>query len=249
MNIFFCDDQRQFIKQYKQLAENYLRDNFKNIKSNVFEVESGNELLILARESETVGGIYFLDIDLGPDQINGIQLAVEIRNLDPYAEIAFISTHDEMMKETIKQKVNTLNFIYKEDGEEVVTREIKETIHAAIMHNESKMENYTPKVFTVKFNGILRQIPEDDIYYFEKLNNSARNKLILHTKNELIEFRGTMKEVQAELPDFIQCHQSFLINKNNVKQIDYRRKKIIFSNDITCDFAVRKLGELRRLFG
>lgn len=46
-------------------------------------------------KENTASGIYFLDVDLKSD-INGIQLAEQIREYDPRGFIVFITTHAEM---------------------------------------------------------------------------------------------------------------------------------------------------------
>ena len=63
-------------------------------------------------------GIYFLDIDLKTD-MTGLTLAQEIRKYDPRGFIIFITTHSEMSYMTFIYKLEALDFILKDDPEEL----------------------------------------------------------------------------------------------------------------------------------
>jgi two-component system response regulator AgrA len=63
---------------------------------------------------DSIGGVYFLDIDFNTD-INGIQLASYIRKKDINAKIIFITTHSELLQLTFEYKVEALDYIIKDN--------------------------------------------------------------------------------------------------------------------------------------
>ena len=63
----------------------------------------------------------FLDIQLEAD-INGIKLASEIRKHDPVGNIIFVTSHSELTYLTFVYKVAAMDFIFKDDPDELKSR-------------------------------------------------------------------------------------------------------------------------------
>ena len=61
-------------------------------------------------------GIYFLDINLNTD-IDGLELAQKIREIDPRGFIVFITSHSEMASLTFQMKLEVLDYIIKDHPE------------------------------------------------------------------------------------------------------------------------------------
>ena len=75
--------------------------------------------------------------------------------------------------------------------------------------------------------------------------SSNIHKVILHAKDRQIEFSGTLKYLTGSLDDhFVRCHRSFLVNKNNIKEIDAKNRIIHFTNGESCLMSARMRKEL-----
>ena len=63
-----------------------------------------------------------------------------------------------------------------------------------------------------------KRIDFTEVIYVESLNH----KLLFHTKDEVYQLSGSIKDIQTRLPEetFSRCHNSYLVNLNYVKQID-----------------------------
>lgn len=82
-------------------------------------------------------------------------------------------------------------------------------------------------------------------YFFETSVNEHR--IIVHTIDKNIEFFGKMKEIEKEVgEDFIRCHRAYLVNKKNVKEVNYSDKIIIMKNLTSCPVSSRMLGKVKR---
>ena len=57
--------------------------------------------------------------------------------------------------------------------------------------------------------------------------------------------KSTMKELAGALDgDFVRCHRSFLINKNNVEEVDVKNRMIYFTNGESCLMSTRMMKGL-----
>ncbi len=187
-------------------------------------------------------GLYFLDIDLRSDK-NGLVLAAEIRKYDPRGFIVFVTSHSEMSFLTFQYKVEALDFILKDGPKPLQTCicECIENVHEKYM-NITRGEG---KTITIKRNGRKITLEYKQIIFFETSVNE--HKLVVHTENKSFEFFGKMKDIEAEVgDDFIRCHRAYLVNKKNIKEIDFIQKNIIMKNGTSCPISYRMLGKVRR---
>ena len=81
--IYLCDDEPAWIAQMEQAVSDFMVDSDWELAI-VCKVLRPKELLDCLSRNETLGGIYFLDIDL-KSEINGIELGARIREHDPEA--------------------------------------------------------------------------------------------------------------------------------------------------------------------
>lgn len=245
VNIFLCDDEQVLLESYGEIATQHIQA--ANLDAKVrLKTRNGYDLLILLQESKTQGGVYFLDIDLANDDIDGIELALKIRELDPYAQIAFISTHDELLIETIQRRVNVLNFIFKDSGLDQVRQEIQATIDDALKLREQQVPTEDEPAYFEYNNGLMfERVALDDINYFETAHKTRH--VFLHSDSSLIEFPGRIVAIQEQLPHFYRVHKSILVNLDKIVRIDKETHQIIFDNGDTCDVAYRKIDKLIKL--
>lgn len=238
LKIFICEDNIKEQEKLKKIVENtILIENYdmelKLVTSNPYKVLEEIKL-------NPCSGIYFLDVDLGCD-INGIELGEKIRTYDPRGFIIFITTHAEMSYLTFIHKVEAMDFIIKDD-----TYNISQRIQDCIKNAHTRYTattNDIQKVFSIKVDDKIISIQYDDILFFE--TSSTVHKVILHSENRLIEFYSKMKDLETLLDDsFCRCHSSYIVNKNNIKEIDKKKRVIYMKNGDTCFASVRGLRNL-----
>lgn len=83
------------------------------------------------------------------------------------------------------------------------------------------------------------------IYFLDIDLNSNIHKVILHAIDRQIEFSSTIKVLTNTLDgNFVRCHRSFLVNRNNIKEVDVKNRIIYFTNGETCLISTRMMKGL-----
>lgn len=240
INIFICEDNEMQRNLIKKFVENTLLIEELDMKL-IMTTENPHSIINFVKKSKNVG-LYFLDIDLKHD-MTGLQLAQKLRKIDPRCFIIFITSHSEMSFLTFQYKVEAMDFILKDDIDKISTR-----IHECILDvNErySSIYNMVQKNFTIKVNDKSMIVDYKDILFFETSSNI--HKIILHAKNRKIEFIGKLKDIEVQLDDrFYRCHRSYLVNRNNIKEIDYQIGTIYMVNGESCLVSTRMVKGLNQ---
>ncbi len=238
LNIFICEDNDTQRRAIVQTIQNTVLIEELDME---LVLDTGNPYALLekARGSQNTG-IYFLDINLGSD-MNGMKLAQQIRLLDPRGFIIFITAHSELSFMTFQYRVEAMDFVLKDNPAEAELK-IRECLLNA-MERYTLQTNKMHKVYTVQAGGRKITVDYDDILFFETSSNI--HKVILHAKDRQIEFPSTMKALSCTLDNnFVRCHRSFLVNKNNIKETDAKKRTIYFTNGETCLMSTRMMKRL-----
>lgn len=228
--IYICEDEA-YIRKYlvDSINKHVLIENY-DMKI-VCETENPNDIILALKKGQQAA--YFLDIDLKNDQFNGFTLAKEIRKLDETGFIMFVTTHGELTFETFKLHLEAMDYIVK-DQEDMHQRIINciDAIQERLVAENNNMKAY----YSVKTNDKLHHIPVEDILYFETSTN--KHRLIVYTQQEMIEFPGSLNEVEKSLDKyFMRVHRSFLINCSRISKVHLSDNLVELVGGVQCPVA------------
>ncbi|MCI9075559.1 MAG: response regulator transcription factor [Dorea sp.] len=239
LKIYICEDIEVQRDKIQQVVENIVLMEDLDMELSCVS-DDPHRILEKVKAAEEVG-IYFLDIELGAD-MTGLTLAQEIRRYDPRGFIVFITTHSEMSYMTFIYKLEALDFILKDAPEELGKR-----VYECILKANQRFASAKNKVqanFSVKVNEKVFTVDYDEVLFFETSPNV--HKVILHCKNRQMEFLGTIKEIEKEVDErFYRCHRSFLVNKDNIREIDFQKRVIYMVNGDECLISSRLMKGLK----
>lgn len=238
--IIICEDDPTQLKRLRTLIENYLlfHNNFFQLDLSVI---TPNEVLEYLKSSAPSHGTYILDIDLQAD-INGIDLAEQIREFDINGNIIFTTTHDEMAPTTLKRKVAAIGFIEKDQSIE----SYRDELYGTLTYIE-KLTTKSPEAkqhFTFEVGNQLFNFDQDEVFSIE--SSSVPHQLVFTSKTGQYEFYGKLKELEKQYTFLFQLSRSCLINVSNVRQIDFPSRSVLLKNGTTKKFSIGKAAKLKR---
>lgn len=238
LKIFICEDNKPQKEKFRDIINNIIL--IENYDMSI-ELVTENPYEVLDNiKTRTVSGLYFLDVDLNSD-INGIQLAEQIRKYDPRGFIVFITTHAEMSYLTFIYKVEAMNYIIKDNFKNIAERigDCMRDAHSKYKTKSAELQ----RVFSIKVNDKIINVDFNDIIFFE--TSSTIHKVILNCTNRQVEFYSNMKDIEAVLDErFCRCHTSFIINRDKVKEID-KKNRIVYM--VTGDECIASMRGIRKL--
>ncbi len=235
LDIFVCEDNAAQRRTVVNIIQNTVLIEELDMQ---LTLDTGDPYMLLKKiKTSQNTGIYFLDIDLN-SSMNGMKLAQQIRLYDPRGFIIFITAHSELSYMTFQYRVEAMDFVLKDNPAEAKVK-LRECLLNA-MERHTLQANKTHKIYTLEVGGRKISVDYDDILFFETSGNI--HKVILHAKDRQIEFPGTLKGLTGVLDSgFVRCHRAFLVNKNNIKEVDTKNRIIHFSNGETCLMSTRMM--------
>ena len=235
--IFICEDntfQRQMIQK---IIENEIQ-----LKKFPMEVvlSTGDpfEVIGFLVKTPKMNGLYFLDMEL-ENLMNGVELARKIKEKDQLGKIIFVTGKSDLADLIHVHKIETMDYIIKDNLVEMVRR-IKECLDLAA-HQMNSEEEVRRNTLRIKGEGGSFEVAFDDVIYFEYMGNRI---IRLHSRRGRANFDGSLKKLESENINFFQCNSSFVINVKRIKNINGRTCEVEMENGDFIPVAIEKLKML-----
>lgn len=234
--IIICDDDKILAKELAQEVDVAIQNmtdensNYANIDASVAYIANTFEQTVgYIVANDVKNGIYFLDIELSKEAEakNGVDLAEFIKKQDPNGQIIFVTAYDKYAPLTYRRRIGAIDYINKSQSREEIISRLGETLRNAF-DNISNSSKLGVKTLTYKIGRRIQKVNEADIYYIE--NSLTQHKVRMVTQNRDSEFKGNISQLDKENPFLIKVSQSYLVNPENIDEINPAERLIIFPN-------------------
>lgn len=238
MKVVICEDNEVQLSYIQRVIENYamMEDNGIEV---VLATSNPNEIVQFIETEQA--DCYFLDIDLN-HEMTGIVLGDILRKQDPICSIIFVTTHAEMTYLTFMYKIAALDFIIKDQSDQMQYK-ILDTLKIAHQKYKQIGQQQVSSKIQIKTNGQTRNIDISAIYFLEA--SPILHKVILHLENEYFEFYGRLKDFEQIDEQLYRCHKAFIVNRAHIDRIDYKERIVYLKNGETCFASARLIKGLK----
>ena len=238
MKILICEDNKTMLDIIHKTVANYTMIHDWD-RVTIFPTNNATETLEIIN-SEKID-FFFLDIDLGNNEINGIELGRKIRDIDPFAKLIYITSHDNMQNIILQKMISPFAYILK--NKERLEKEIRSVLEA--VYSQYKKEITTnPNTNKIPIKIGTRQLffHIDDILYFETFGNHKISIVLKDRKN--YSFYGKLSEIVQLNKKLIYCHKSYIMNIDNILEIE--KDKIVFTNNVELLLSENSIRKIKK---
>lgn len=215
LRIAICDDDLKFTGELETLVIEESQKLGIRVETEVF---SDGKTLLNSVQNGDHYELIFIDIEM--KQVDGITAARRIRETDRIVLLIYVSGYDEYLKE-----------IFEVEPFRFLSKPLDHSKFARYFRDSCKRVNETEVFYQYTFNKEIRKMSIKDIVYFE-----SRNRIVnIHLKDGSCEhFYGKLNNVEKELAEsrqyFLRIHQSYLVNYDYVKKMNFFNITICFMN-------------------
>lgn len=215
VKVFICEDEQVYLKQLQKHIKQWAQSSFHQ-DTQLTSFASSEDLLENWRKGNSAD-ILFLDI-LFNNEMNGVEIAKEIRKMDNAVTIVFVTSSETFAKDGYS--VRAFRYLIKP----VCYDDVALCLNVAykqytLAHNEFLIINNAGERIAVRYNEIL---------FIEA--QSPHILLHMQGRNDSIKIRCRLSDVKPKLPEelFVQCHRSYIVNIVHVRSI--RRNTVTVSS-------------------
>ncbi|MDF2595755.1 MAG: response regulator of the LytR/AlgR family [Clostridia bacterium] len=206
MKIAICDDNKQELLHISGLVDDYLSCGFAEDKIEIHRFGNSMELLSQLERGKHFD-IFLLDVIM--PNINGIELAAEIRLKNQVAKIIFLTSTPEFA--VASYAVGAFNYLLKPIQKDKLFSVLEKACNAIC----SGLNQY----IVVKTQTNLSKVFLHELIYVEVIGRTV----YFHLKGGItIETTSTISQVEAVLSIhklFIRPHRSYIVNLDYIKHL------------------------------
>lgn len=223
MKILVCDDNKVICNDISKYIES-------NFDYNVSVANDKNSIYHYLNEDKL--DLLIIDIVLG--KINGIDIAKEFTKQFPNLNVIFITGYGNTYYKDIYKYINPCGFLEKPIQYNILNFFIKQIQDNFNARNSKLRINYN-------YNSYI--IPYWDIIYIQ----SDKRLSVIHTTAEKFKTYKKLSDMLEELPDtFIRCHQSFIVNRDYVRNVE--GNQFLLSSGNVIPISKKYLKNVKDLF-
>lgn len=199
-HIAICDDEAVEIEYLKALVNDWADAGGSALRISAFE---SAEAFLFAYAGNKSFDILLLDIQM--KDMDGIELAREIRQANETMQIIFITGFPDYMPEGYE--VSALHYLMKPVG--------REKLFEVLDRATAKMRAAPRTVLLPAGDGYMR-MPCDDIFYAEAFSHSVT----LYTREGKKDFNMRISDMEKLLgKGFFRCHRSYVVAMRHVRRV------------------------------
>ncbi len=203
IRILLCDDNAQFLDKLQSDIRQIT--NARDIAAQICAYQTGSDIPESALKEFD---IFFLDIDLGADFLNGMNIARTVRHLNKNAIIIFVTDYIEFAPEGYE--IQAFRYLLKDD----ISRKLESCLLNAIERLHVDYGTLQINVF-----GETVTLALNHIVYIE---SDAHTVLIYAKRSGNVKSYRTyepISDLEAQLSSrgFIRVHRSYLVNSLYIK--------------------------------
>lgn len=239
MSIFIFEDDVIQAQHMKQLVQQLCVTH--NIPYDFIETTSKEQEIIDKIPQCTYIPIYFLDIEIKNDERKGLHVAQKIRAVDDRGIIVFVTTHSELAPISYQYMVSALTFIDKATPQAKRVQAIRECLQHYIQKNQLQ---HIEDALVVENTYTSFKVPFHSVEY---IMTDEPHRLTLVATNQMIQFYGTLKEMEQLDERLIRCHKSFLVNKQQLMALDSKQQLLMLKSGKSIPVSRRLKGAMKAL--
>lgn len=162
--VYICEDDERIRKSQKAYLENQILMEGYDMK---IAACSGHPLDILeAVRASARRGIYFLDVELKEEPMDGFKLGQEIRRIDPRGFIIYVTAYRNLAFETFRYHLEALDYIIKESPEKM-QEGLKHSLSVITERMRAEQGEHR-EYFSVKVMDVVKHVPVDEILFLRR---------------------------------------------------------------------------------
>jgi DNA-binding LytR/AlgR family response regulator len=236
LKIILCDDDMFSLTTFSELLHATI-DKLSISAIILCKASSPKELLNFLNNNPD-DYFFFLDLDMGNGELNGLDLSRIIRQRYPSSKIVFITSHIEKSMEILKSGIEPFGFIEKDFNRSLMIREF-ENVLRLVLKTELKENVLQEKTIelTIGIDEVI-SIPIKYIAYVEAVKTIAHN-ICYHTLDDSkITVRDTIKHALEILgDDFVLSHRSVIVNKQYIIGMENTQLKLSNGKLVACSIG------------
>lgn len=243
LKILLCDDDKAFLALERETAEQVIRR--EGFPASVAASVGSEKEAAVFLEKNPGRYLVFLDFDLGPGHLSGLDFAAELKRRNKKVQVVYTTNHQEKALEILKSGTEPFGFLEKGTDMRAFTAGLCRYIRMALKAERKEPEQKEETILLNLGMGETVELALSDILYVEA-EKQVSHGITYHTVHGSgITILSTLEAERRRLGEgFFRVHRSYLAAKSQVVAVRNGYLVLSGGQEIPCSFKMR--NEVKR---
>lgn len=237
IDIILCDDDKFILKLGSEKIKEEIDKN--RLEARVVCMATDSSYAFNYLNNNKGAYLIFLDLDFGNGNLNGIDIAKNIKLICDNVKIVFLTNHHEMAMQVLSSGVEPFGFLEKTTDMNKLSDGYKRYIQMAISALNIEENDDDIIRLTLGIDETV-SIKKSEISYIESVKTISHG-ISYHTINgSCITVRDSMDNIQQSLgEEFLRVHRSIIANRKYIVRLSGTTIYLSNGEEIPCSVRMR----------
>lgn len=236
--VYICGGTGERTENYIHVINEYIRKYRSRDISIVCASKSPTDLLDYLQH-HLQQSLYILDSRFDAP-MNGIELASEIRKIDPRAYIVMITDRPEEL--AFNHHTEAMDCIELQSSD--TDRRIYQCLDNARLLHHRFYHSHEDQVINLVLDDVHLSFPSSDLLFINTIPEKSHG-IELHTTGRNYKYRGNLEKISPVLDyTFRRCHKSYIVNLQHVSRIDDTHTMLYLDSGDSVPVSHRSVNEI-----
>lgn len=251
IQVYLCEDEKIQLEFWEKTISEYMRS--ANIIGEIVSARQNPwETLKDLERNENTQALFFIDIQMPKYDMDGLNLAKEIRKKSDDHHLVFITAKDDLAYKVFEYQLDILDFIVKKTEyyrENADMHSVMERLNR-IFYKISQHQGEILKQKLLVTSGSRRyEIALEDIIYIQAIKGT--HLIEINSACKKIQVRQTLKEIFEKInsKNFVFVNKSCFVQKDKILEIDKKNRTMKLKGGYNVEVSVREIKKIYKEVG
>lgn len=249
IKIYICEDEKPQLEQLCILTQEYIEKTHREAELVAGESNPG-KLLEEVRCAEGDSLLFLLDVQLKGSDMDGFDLAREIRKSWPHSHLVFLTSREELAYEVFERGLNVLDYIVKQPAfflRQKMDEQLKMRMDRIFEKIEKKEDERKTSKILVECGSRMIEITMENILYVQAIKTERQIEVCC--ENQKLLLRQSLRILYEKLGEgFLYANKSCIVQKSKIREIDRKNRYLILQNGERIEVSFREMRNIIEMF-
>ncbi len=247
--IYLCEDDKEQLNYLNKVLEKYLQIN--NIDAQIISVrDNPKDTLSDVSKREDYRPLFFIDVEFQGYDMDGFDLAVELKRQNPDCFVVFLTSWDDLAYKVFEYGLEVLDYIVKKPGYYLsprLCREWEDRFKRIFEKIAMELDQSDQDILIIENGSRISKIRKTEIIFIQTIKGSHYVEIYLPDKRIII--RQPFKEIKDQLDErFISVNRACVVQIDKICELDKKNRFLKLEGNYTVEISYREMKYVHSIF-
>lgn len=251
--VYLCEDEEVQLRYFRKIIEEYIKKN--QTAAKIVSVRGNpEETLADFERNEGKPALFFIDIQLGRNSMDGFELAKRLKTQAENCYLVFLTSQEGLAFRAFEYELGILEYIVKRPQDFLVDgmspfleSRMRNVFERVEKEGKEQLRIQKRRTITVECGSCIVELPVDEILFVESV--SEQHWVEICCSYQKYRIKDSLKNIHMKLgQEFLYANKSCIVQRDKIREINKKERFMTLEGGYKIEISFRKLKLMVREF-